>query len=593
MRVHYRGQRTGAAPMHDIVIRGGTVIDGTGKAAFTGDVAIAGGRIAAVGGKQGPARREIDAAGLLVTPGWVDVHTHYDGQAMWDPLLAPSCWHGVTTVMFGNCGVGFAPVKKHHRGALMDLMEGVEEIPNPVLAAGLTWEWETFPDFMDALERRPRAIDIAAQAAHLPLRVYVMGDRAVRREAATPDDIAEMRRLTIEALRVGAFGFTTSRTDSHKTPDGELVASRDADADELLGVGSALGVTGTGAFGMNSDFDDEEYELAWMTKLAGETGRPVWFLLTDRYEDPARWRRLMKAVHEARASGLPLTAQIAGRPIGVMMGIGTALNPFTVRPSYKALESLPIAEQRKRLRDPLVRRQILAEKPSEAEVAKLAQFRQAVTSRWDKFFVMGNPPDYEPAPEKSVAAIAACTGRPPDEVAYDYITEADGQYLYFPVVNYVVGDHEPIREMLNDPACLLGLSDGGAHCTSIVDAGLPSFMLAHWGRDRHRGPRLPLELLVKRQTSETADFFGLNNRGRLAPGLRADVNMIDFDRLQLHKPELVHDMPANGRRFIQRVEGYEATLVAGVPIFERGEHTGALPGRLVRAGRDGEALAAA
>jgi N-acyl-D-amino-acid deacylase len=579
--------------MHDIVIRGGTIIDGAGAAAFTGDVAISGGRIAAVGGNQGTARREIDAAGLLVTPGWVDVHTHYDGQAMWDPLLAPSCWHGVTTVMFGNCGVGFAPVKKHHRGALMDLMEGVEEIPNPVLAAGLTWEWESFPEFMDALERRERAIDIAAQAAHLPLRVYVMGDRAIRREPATPDDIAEMRRLTIEALNVGAFGFTTSRTDSHKTPDGELVPSRDADADELVGIGSALGAVGAGAFGMNSDFDDEAYELAWMTRIARETSRPVWFLLTDRYEDPERWRRLIKAVHQARADGLSFTAQIAGRPIGVMMGIGTALNPFTVRPSYKQIESLPLAEQRKRLRDPQMRRQILAETPSEAEVAKLAQFRQLVTTRWDKFFTMGNPPDYEPAPEKSVAAIAAREGRSPDEVAYDYMTEAEGQYLYFPVVNYTVGDHEPIREMLNDPACLLGLSDGGAHCTSIVDAGLPSFMLAHWGRDRSRGPRLPLELLVKRQTSETADFFGLTDRGRLAPGLRADVNLIDFDRLRLHKPELVHDMPAGGRRFVQRVDGYEATLVAGMPIFERGEATGAMPGKLVRAGRNGEALVAA
>src|SRR6202140_1255813 len=291
--------------------------------------------------------------------------------------------------MFGNCGVGFAPVKKHHRQALMDLMEGVEEIPNPVLAAGLTWEWETFPEFMDALERRERAIDIAAQAAHLPTRVYVMGDRAIRREPATADDIAEMRKLTIEALRVGAFGFTTSRTDSHKTLDGELVPSRNADDLELLGIGSALGETGTGAFGMNRDFDDEDYELRWMRKLARETGRPVWFLLTDRYEDPERWRRLMEAVHAARAEGLPLTAQIAGRPIGVMMGIGTALNPFTVRPSYKALESLPIAEQHKRLRDPALRARILAEAPSADEVSRLAQFRQAITTRWDKFFVLG------------------------------------------------------------------------------------------------------------------------------------------------------------------------------------------------------------
>jgi N-acyl-D-aspartate/D-glutamate deacylase len=461
-----------------------------------------------------------------------------------------------------------------------------------VLAAGLNWEWESFPEYMNELERRPRAIDIAAQIAHLPLRVYVMGDRAVRREPATPDDIAEMRRLTIEALHSGAFGFTTSRTDSHKTPDGELVPSRDADDHELLGIGSALGVAGTGAFGMNSDFDDEEFELRWMRKLAKETGRPVWFLLTDRYSDPERWRRLIKAVHAARAEGLPLSAQMAGRPIGVMMGIGTALNPFTVRPTYKHLESLPIEEQRRRLRDPEMRRKILAETPSEAEIAKLAQFRQVVTKRFDKFFVMGNPPDYEPGPEKSIAAIAQREGRSPEEVAYDYMLE-EGQYLYFPVVNYVTGDHEPIREMLNDPACLLGLSDGGAHCTSIIDAGLPSYMLAHWGRDRSRGPRLPLEHLVKRQTSETADFFGLHDRGRLAPGLRADVNLIDFDALRLHKPELVHDMPANGRRFIQRVDGYETTLVAGTPIFERGTHTGAMPGRLVRAGRSEQALHAA
>jgi N-acyl-D-aspartate/D-glutamate deacylase len=571
--------------MHDIVIRGGRIVDGTGKPAFSGDIAIEGDRIVAVGGKQGPGKRELDADGLLVTPGWVDVHTHYDGQAMWDPLLAPSCWHGVTTVMFGNCGVGFAPVKKEHRGALMDLMEGVEEIPNPVLAAGLTWEWETFPQFMDALERRPRAIDIAAQAAHLPMRVYVMGDRAIRREPATADDIAEMRRLTVEALRAGAFGFTTSRTDSHKTPDGELVPSRDADDHELLGIGSALGVTGTGAFGMNSDFDDEEFELRWMKKLARETGRPIWFLLTDRYQDPERWRRLIKAVHAARAEGLPITAQMAGRPIGVMMGVGTAVNPFTVRPSYKEIESLPIAEQRRRLRDPQVRARILAEQPSEAEVAKLAQFRQAVISKWERFYVMGNPPDYEPGPEMAVAAIAARTGRPPDEVAYDIIIQ-DDQYLYFPVVNYVTEDHSPIFEMLNDPACLLGLSDGGAHCTSIVDAGVPTFMLTHWARDRKRGPKLPLEMLIKRQTSETADFFGLADRGRLAPGKRADVNLIDFDRLQVQKPELVHDMPANGRRFVQRVDGYEATICAGAPIFERGEHTGAMPGRLVRAGKD-------
>ncbi len=418
--------------MHDIVIRGGTIIDGTGKAAFTGDVAIAGERIAEVGGRQGPGRREIDATGLLVTPGWVDVHTHYDGQAMWDPLLGPSCWHGVTTAMFGNCGVGFAPVRSQHRAALMDLMEGVEEIPGVVLTDGLTWEWESFPDFLDALERRPHAIDIAAQIAHLPLRVYVMGDRAIRLEAATADDIAEMRRLTVEALRVGAFGFTTTRTDSHKTPIGEMVPSRYAASEELLGIGSALGDAGTGAFGMNSDFDDEAAELDWLTRLAKETGRPVWFLLTDRYEDPARWRRLLAAVHAARAEGLQLTAQIAGRPIGVMLGIGTALNPFSVRPSYRQLDGLSIAQQLQRLRDPALRRRILDEKPSEQDVSRLAQFRQLITTRWDRFFIMGDPPDYEPGDELSMASIAAREGRTPDEVAYDYLTEAENRFPVFP-----------------------------------------------------------------------------------------------------------------------------------------------------------------
>ncbi len=349
--------------MHDIVIRGGTIVDGTGKSRFTGDVGISGDQISEVGGKLGPGRREMDAGGLLVTPGWVDVHTHYDGQAMWDPMLSPSCWHGVTTTMFGNCGVGFAPVRAEHRGALMDLMEGVEEIPGVVLSDGLTWEWESFPDFLDALERRPHAIDIAAQIAHLPLRVYVMGDRAVRFEQARPDDIAQMRRLTVEALRAGAFGFTTSRTDSHKTTTGDMVPSRYAGSEELVGIGTALGEVAAGAFGMNSDFDDEEAELAWMTKLAKSTGRPVWFLLTDRYDDPERWRRLLGAVHAARAQGANLTAQIAGRPIGVMLGIGTALNPFTVRPSYREIMGLPIPEQLKRLRDPALRRKILDEKP--------------------------------------------------------------------------------------------------------------------------------------------------------------------------------------------------------------------------------------
>ena len=571
--------------MHDIVIRGGTILDGTGAPAVTGDVAIEGGKIVAVGGTAGPAKRVIEADGLLVTPGWVDVHTHYDGQATWDPVLAPSSWHGVTTILFGNCGVGFAPVRPEHRTELIDLMEAVEDIPGTALTEGLNWEWESFPDYLDALARLPRTIDVAAQLPHHPLRVYVMGERGINRHAATPEDIAEMSRLTEAAIRAGAFGFTTSRTYSHKTTTGELVPGHKAEEAELAGIGRALGAAGMGAFGMNSDFEDEAREFAWMTQLSKETGRPVWFLLTDRPTDPDRWRRLMQGVHRARAAGGHITAQVAGRPVGVILGHATSMNPFTFRPSYRELDKLPAAERWARLRDPAVRACILAEAPSERELDRQGQFIRFVATRWDRMFVMGDPPDYEPTADQSVAAIAARTNHTPDEIAYDYLTEAADRFLFFPVVGYVHGDHEQIRELLLDPATLLGLGDGGAHCGQIVDAGLPSYMLSHWARDRRRGPGLPLPQLVKMQTSETADFFGFRDRGRLKPGLRADINLIDFERLRLHQPEIVHDLPAGGRRLVQRVDGYRATLVAGTPIFENGEDTGARPGRLVRNGQ--------
>lgn len=571
--------------MHDIVIRGGAIHDGTGASGYAGDVAIDGDRIASVGGKAGPARRVIDADGLLVTPGWVDVHTHYDGQATWDPVLAPSSWHGVTTLMFGNCGVGFAPVRREHRSELIDLMEAVEDIPNIALSEGLKWDWESFPDYLDALERFPRAIDIAAQVPHHPLRVYVMGERAIRREDATPADIAEMSRLTADALRAGAFGFTTSRTYSHKTLSGDLVPGHGAEEAELLGIGCALGAVGAGAFGMNSDFADEDREFAWITQLSKETRRPVWFLLTDRPTDPDRWKRIMAGVHKARAAGANVTAQVAGRPVGVILGVGASLNPFSLRPSYRQLDRLGVAEKLARLRDPELRRAILAEEPSAEQLARLGQFTVFIATRWDRMYAMGSPPDYEPTPDRSIASIAARGNRTPQEVAYDYLIEGPENFLFFPVVGYVHGDHEQIRQLLLDPGTLLGLGDGGAHCGQIVDAGLPSYMLTHWARDRQRGPRLPLEQLVKMQTSETADFFGFRDRGRLKPGLRADVNLIDFNGLRLHAPQVVNDLPAGGRRLVQRVDGYRATIVAGAPIFENGEETGARPGRLVRHGR--------
>ncbi|WP_160119991.1 N-acyl-D-amino-acid deacylase family protein [Rhodovarius lipocyclicus] len=571
--------------MHDTVIRGGTIVDGTGAPAFVGDVAIDHGIITAVGGKAGPARRDVNAAGRLVTPGWVDVHTHYDGQATWDSQLAPSSWHGATTILMGNCGVGFAPVRPAHHQALIDLMEGVEDIPGIALAEGLKWDWQSFPEYLDALERLPRTIDVGTQVAHHPLRVFVMGDRAIQREMATAEDVAEMARLTEEAIRAGAFGFTTSRTDQHKTLAGELVPGRYAEHEELIAIGDALGRAGRGTFGMLSDFDDEAAEFGWLNTILERNKLPLWFLLTDRSYDPQRWRRLMDGVRDARARGLPMSAQVAGRPVGLILGLTTSLNPFALREGFAALAGLSPAEQLARLRDPAVKREILNQEASPRLVDVLPPLSRQIATRWDRMYVLGDPPNYEPPPERSIAAMAAVAGQTPEEFCYDYLTGGDGgRMLYFPVTNYVHGDLDVVHEMVTDPHTVLGLSDGGAHCGVICDASLNSFMLTHWVRDRPRD-RLPLEFAIKRQTSETADFFGFHDRGRLAPGKKADINVIDFEGLRLHHPYMVYDLPAGGRRLIQKVDGYDMTMVSGTPVFEKGEATGAMPGKLVRAGR--------
>jgi len=571
--------------MHDTVIRGATIVDGTGKPGFTGDVALEGDKIAQVGGKAGPGKREIQADGLMVTPGWVDAHTHYDGQATWDSELAPSSWHGVTTILFGNCGVGFAPVKKRDHSALIGLMESIEEIPGVVLDEGLKWNWETFPEYLNALEQRARTIDIGAQIAHHPLRVYVMGDRAINREAANADDIAEMRDAVRAGLEAGAFGFTTSRTNSHKTPTGEMVPSRYSEVDELVGIGQAFKNLGYGAYGVNSDFEHEAEELEWMTKVAKDTGRPVWFLLTDRPNDPERWQRLMSGVHTARKQGAMVTAQIAGRPVGVMLGVDTNLNPFSIRPSWQDLLKLPPEQRLARMQDPAFRAKLLGEEHSPELLKRLSQFRQYITTSWDRMFPMGSPPNYEPHPDESIGAMSKRSNRTPEEIAYDYLAGGADKFLYFPIVGYNGGNHEVIRAMLSDETTILGLSDGGAHCSSIVDASVPSWMLIHWARDRTRGAKFSVENLVKRQTSETARFFGLNDRGVLAAGMKADLNVFNFDGLRLHAPEVAYDLPKGGRRLLQRVDGYHHTFVSGTETWQNGQHTGALPGRLVRAGR--------
>ena len=571
--------------MHDIVIRGGTIIDGTGAEGFIGDVAIDGEKLAQVGGDVGPGKREIDAKGLLVTPGWVDVHTHYDGQATWDPMLAPSSWHGVTTVLFGNCGVGFAPCKPQDHDALIDLMEGVEDIPGIVLSEGLKWDWESFPEFLDALERQPRAIDIGAQMPHHPLRVYVMGQRAIDFEDATEADIAEMQRLTEEALKAGAFGFTTSRTESHRTTKGERVPGRYAAFDELIGIGKAFGTVEHGAYGMLNDFEDEAAEFGWMKQVGQESGRPLWFLMTDRYSDPERWKRLMGNVHEARDAGADVTAQIAGRAVGIILGFSTSLTPFSGRPTFASLEGMPQAERLAKLKDPEIRAQILGEENSDLLLNKLPPLQRAIASRWDRMYVLNDPPEYEPKPEAAVEEAARLTNKTPQEFVYDFMAEGDGGgMLLFPVTNFVTGDLEPVHEMMQDEATIIGLGDGGAHCGQICDASMPTFMLTHWTRDRTRGSKFSVEWAVRRLTSETADFFGFKDRGRLKQGLKADVNIIDYDALQIRRPEVIFDLPAGGRRLVQRAEGYVTTIVSGTPIFENGEATGALPGKLVRAG---------
>ena len=564
--------------MHDVVIRGGTIVDGTGAPARTGDVAIDGGRVTSVGGKAGAARREIGAEGLLVTPGWVDIHTHYDGQVTWDPHLTPSGWHGVTTLVMGNCGVGFAPAKPDRHEWLIGLMEGVEDIPGTALAAGIDWQWESFPEYLDAIERMPRALDVGAQVPHGAVRAYVMGERGAKNQKPTADDIEAMAAIVREALRAGALGFSTSRTLLHRAVDGEPVPGTFAGEDELLGIGRALGDVGTGVLELASDLAPEGKELAWMERLSVETGRPVSFALLQSDFDPTQWRRLLDATDAAATRGARLVPQVAGRPTGLLLGLESSFHPFAFHPTYRELAALPLAERVRKLRDPAIRAKVLGEKPE--GVLPIVAF---IAGSFHKLFPLGDPPDYEPAPERSVKAMAERAGLRPEEVAYDLLLERDGrELLYFPLLNYANFDFEPIREMLLHPRTVLGLSDGGAHCGIICDASMPTFMLTHWTRDRKRGEKLPLEAVVAGQTRRTAELYGLGDRGVLAPGMLADVNVIDYDALRLSPPRMVFDLPASGRRLVQHAEGYVATLKCGEPIFENGEPTSALPGKLVR-----------
>jgi N-acyl-D-aspartate/D-glutamate deacylase len=576
--------------VHDLVIRAGTVVDGTGKPGFTADVAIDGGIVTEIG-RVGAGWREIDADGALVTPGFVDIHTHYDGQATWDPHCTPSCWHGVTTAILGNCGVGFAPAPPDRHEWLIGLMEGVEDIPGTALSEGMTFDWETFPEYLDALARMPRAIDVGTHVPHGAVRAYVMGDRGARNEPATASDIEAMASIVEDALRAGALGFSTSRTIGHRAVDGEPVPGTFAAEIELFGIGAALARAGHGVFELvpagtagevsGDPPDASEREIEWIVRLAEQTGRPVNFLLMQSHDAPDRWRDLLEVARRARADGIPVHPQVASRCFGMLVGHQSRANPFRLRPTYQALVDLPFDARMARLRDPDVRARILAEESQPGLPGTMSGAMPPAV--FERLFPLGDNVDYEPAPETGVAARATREGRSAAEVVYDLMLHQGGrELLLYPLLNFGGGNYDALYEMMSDPVTVQGLGDGGAHCGIVCDASMTTYLLSHWVRDRTRGPRLGLEVAVRRLTADPADLYGLHDRGRLVPGARADVNIIDFDRIGITRPEMVHDLPAGAGRMIQRSTGYVATIVSGEAVVEGGELTDARPGAVVR-----------
>ncbi len=562
--------------MHDLVIRNGSIVDGSGQPRLVADIGIDGSLISQIGKDIGPGRREIDADGLLVTPGFVDVHTHYDGQATWDPYLTPSSLHGVTTTIFGNCGVGFAPVRPGAAPYLINLMEGVEDIPGSVLAEGVKFNWESFPEYLDVLDSAPKIIDIGAQVPHGVLRFYVMGDRgADHAEIPSETQIRYMGNLLEEALRAGAQGLTTSRTTKHRTLDGRLTPSLSAKEAELFGLAQAMRRAGRGVIEVNSDFGPGEYEV--MRAAAEIAQRPLSVLLLQVNNAPDLWRHTQAQIHASRRAGIEANGQVGCRPIGLMMGFETSMHPFLTHPVWVALEHLRPRQRYERLRDDAsLRRMLVDERPQD-------EHTRIMEERLPRTYIFDDRYDYEPLPSSSIAAQAARTGASPWAIALDAMLGNEGKgLLTHTFENYSEGSLEVIREMLMDEATIMGLGDGGAHVGTIVDASAPTFLLTHWARDRTRGERIPLEFLIRKQTRDSALAYGLKDRGVVAPGYRADLNVIDFANLRSFIPEVVYDLPAGGKRLTQRAQGYRHTFVAGTEILHNDQHTGELPGRLLR-----------
>ncbi len=576
--------------MHDLVIRNGTLVDGTGAPPRPGmSIAVDGSMVTAVGDDVGPGVREIDASGLLITPGFVDIHTHYDGQATWDAELEPSTPHGVTTVVMGNCGVGFAPVRPDQHDFLIQLMEGVEDIPGAALSEGMSWDWESFPDYLDALDRREFVADVAAMIAHGPVRAYVMGERGAANEPASSDEIAEMAAIVHDAVEAGAMGFSTSRTITHRAMDGEPVPGTFAAEDELFALGRAVGRAGKGVFEVapagvaGEDLVAPKKEVDWICRLAEDIGRPVTWLMLQNNFAPDEWKELMARSQAAQDAGHQVIPQVAGRPFGILLGLSTR-HRFASLPSFTPLEELPFAEQAEAMGDPDLKARLIEESiAAVAELAKTEPLAAHVANAFDRTYVLGDPVNYEPTADDSILGRATAAGIEPISEYYDRLRDRDGRgLLMMPFLGYAHGNGDALHEMLTHPAAVLGLADGGAHANFICDASTPTWMLTHWVRDRSLGPTLPLQDVIKKMTADTAALFDLNDRGVVAPGMRADLNIIDFERLQLREPRLVQDLPAGGTRLLQAAQGYVATVVAGEVTRENDTFTGARPGRLIR-----------
>ena len=572
---------------HDLVIRGGTIIDGTGRAGFVGDVAIDDDRITAVGEVAGQGRQEIDAAGLTVTPGFVDIHTHYDGQAIWSDRLSPSSSHGVTTVVTGNCGVGFAPCRQEDHELLIRVMEGVEDIPGVVMAEGLPWTWETFPDYLDALDRQPRDIDVAAYLPHSPLRVYVMGERGARREPATEADLDRMRGIAREAIEAGALGVASSRLFMHRTKAGEQIPSYEAPAAELRAIAAGLSDAGSGTIQLVLDvpFASWDEEMDHLIDVVESSGRPATFTLGTGNSGPRAWDEAMTKLEGVNERGHTVTAQVLPRPIGLIASHQLSTNPFCLCPSYQSLADLPHEQKVRRLRDPAVRAALIGEQPEEGNALAM------ISRNWDWMFPFGDPPNYEPPLDSSIGALARARGQSPEEVAYDYLMEKNGTAMLINTLgNYYEGRLDVVHDLMNHPQVVVGLGDGGAHYAAICDASYPTFMLTYWVRDRRAG-RLPLERTIHYLSRKPAEAVGLLDRGLIAVGMKADINVVDVANMVLHAPEVRDDLPAGGRRLDQRATGYAATIVSG-KVIRRDDHpTDILPGRVVRGAQPAPSLA--